>query len=140
VDIIKKPAKCALLFWEYLRAEAIQRGLFCSVISFMQADVEESFTSPHPRRWQAYLCRVGALAKGKAEPGLSHAGGTSYGAAAAAVIAAALFGLAHVPGGRELVLLSGVAAIGYGVAYRYGGMLAAVGAHFGLFTYPMLAR
>jgi uncharacterized protein len=43
--------------------------------------------------------------------------------------------------------LASLAGIGYGVAYRYGGLLAAVAAHFGLnlvhlgrFTYPMLPR
>jgi membrane protease YdiL (CAAX protease family) len=89
-----------------------------------------------------------ALFRGYIQAGIARMlAGTSYGAAAAVVIVAALFGLTHFPGGWELVLLSGVAAIGYGVAYRYGGLLAAVGAHFGLnlvhfglFTYPMLAR
>jgi CAAX protease family protein len=73
--------------------------------------------------------------------------GTAYGSWAALGIAAALFGLAHFPGGWQLMLLAGVAGVGYGIAYRYGGLLAAVIAHFGLnlvhlglFTYPMLAR
>lgn len=72
---------------------------------------------------------------------------TSYGAGAAVVIAAALFGLVHFPGGWAYMLVAGIAGLGFGIAYRYGGLLAAVVAHFGLalihiglFTYPMLAR
>ncbi|MFA5489597.1 MAG: CPBP family intramembrane glutamic endopeptidase [Candidimonas sp.] len=59
--------------------------------------------------------------------------------------AAVLFGLVHVAGGWQWVLLGSVAGIGYGLAYRFGGLQAAMLAHFGLnathfflFTYPML--
>lgn len=89
-----------------------------------------------------------ALFRGYVQAGIAHLlAGTSFGAWAAVGIAAALFGLAHFPGGWGFMLLAGIAGIGYGVAYRYGGLLAAVVAHFGLnlvhlalFTYPMLAR
>jgi membrane protease YdiL (CAAX protease family) len=44
------------------------------------------------------------------------------------------------------VLLAGLAGVGYGLAYRFGGLGAAIATHFGLnllhfglFTYPMLA-
>jgi membrane protease YdiL (CAAX protease family) len=66
------------------------------------------------------------------------------GEAIAIGVAAALFGLAHFAGGWGYVLGGGV---GYGVAYRQGGLQASVLAHFGLnllhfslFTYPMLSR
>jgi len=43
------------------------------------------------------------------------------------------------------MLLAGLAGIGYGLAYRFGGLSAAIATHFGLnvlhlvfFTYPML--
>lgn len=59
--------------------------------------------------------------------------------------AAALFGMAHIPGGWQWVVLGSAAGIGYGLAYRFGGLSAAITAHFGLnamhfflFTYPML--
>jgi membrane protease YdiL (CAAX protease family) len=65
----------------------------------------------------------------------------------ALVIAAALFGLAHVSGGWQWVVVGSIAGIGYGLAYRHGGLQASVLAHFGLnamhfflFTYPMLQR
>ncbi|AOY00578.1 CPBP family intramembrane glutamic endopeptidase [Jeongeupia sp. USM3] len=61
--------------------------------------------------------------------------------------AAALFGLAHIAGGWQWVALASIAGVGYGLAYRFGGLQAAVLAHFGLnathfflFTYPMLQR
>jgi uncharacterized protein len=60
-------------------------------------------------------------------------------------IAAVLFGLDHTAGGLQWVALSSIAGVGYGVAYRFGGLRAAVLAHFGLnvlhfflFTYPMV--
>ncbi|MGF6957837.1 CPBP family intramembrane glutamic endopeptidase [Paraburkholderia youngii] len=60
-------------------------------------------------------------------------------------VAAALFGLAHGAGGWQWIVLGSVAGIGYGLAYRFGGLSAALLAHFGLnvvhfffFTYPML--
>ncbi|AGW93017.1 MULTISPECIES: CPBP family intramembrane glutamic endopeptidase [Cupriavidus] len=61
--------------------------------------------------------------------------------------AAALFGMAHISGGWQWVVLGSVAGIGYGLAYRFGGLSAAITAHFGLnvmhfflFTYPMLGN
>ncbi|WP_241052807.1 CPBP family intramembrane glutamic endopeptidase [Achromobacter xylosoxidans] len=69
-----------------------------------------------------------------------------WGATAALSIAALLFGLAHYAGGWQWMLLAGIAGVGYGLAYRYGGLAAAVlahlglnAAHYGLFTYPMRA-
>ncbi|MDH1178923.1 CPBP family intramembrane metalloprotease [Achromobacter mucicolens] len=69
-----------------------------------------------------------------------------WGAWAALAAAAALFGLAHYAGGWQWMLLAALAGVGYGVAYRYGGLAAAVlahlglnAAHFGWFTYPMRA-
>jgi uncharacterized protein len=69
-----------------------------------------------------------------------------WGAWAALAVAAALFGLAHYAGGWQWMLLAALAGVGYGVAYRYGGLAAAVlahlglnAAHFGWFTYPMRA-
>ncbi|SHN26003.1 hypothetical protein SAMN05216593_118112 [Pseudomonas asturiensis] len=65
----------------------------------------------------------------------------------AIAITACLFGLAHLGAGWEWVLVAGMAGIGYGVAFRFGGLPAAVISHFGLnlvhfglFTYPMLDR
>lgn len=61
-------------------------------------------------------------------------------------VAAGLFGLAHVAGGWPWMALATVAGLGYGWAYRVGGLPAAVlahgglnMAHFFLLTYPMLA-
>jgi uncharacterized protein len=60
-------------------------------------------------------------------------------------VAAVVFGLAHFPGGWQWIVLATAAGFGYGLAYRYGGLGAAILAHFGLnaahflfFTYPML--
>ncbi|WP_122769988.1 CPBP family intramembrane glutamic endopeptidase [Pseudomonas viridiflava] len=65
----------------------------------------------------------------------------------AITLTACLFGLSHLGAGWEWVLLAGMAGIGYGVAFRFGGLTAAVISHFGLnlvhfalFTYPMLDR
>jgi membrane protease YdiL (CAAX protease family) len=62
-------------------------------------------------------------------------------------IAAFLFGIAHTTGGPALMLLAFIAGIGYGFAYRKGGIIASVLTHFGfnllhflLFTYPMLSK
>lgn len=59
-------------------------------------------------------------------------------------IASLLFGLMHLGAGWQWAVLAGMAGIGYGIAYRYGGLPAAVLTHFGLnlahfslFTYPM---
>jgi membrane protease YdiL (CAAX protease family) len=72
--------------------------------------------------------------------------GRPFGRTIALVVAAALFGLMHLPGGGWLwVVFGAVAGLGYGLAYRFGGLAAAVLAHFALnathfllFTYPML--
>lgn len=72
--------------------------------------------------------------------------GQRWDATAAPGVAALLFGLAHYAGGWQWMLLAGIAGVGYGVAYRHGGLAAAVlahlglnAAHYGLFTYPMRA-
>jgi membrane protease YdiL (CAAX protease family) len=72
--------------------------------------------------------------------------GQRWGATAAPGVAALLFGLAHYAGGWQWMLLAGIAGVGYGAAYRHGGLAAAVlahlglnAAHYGLFTYPMRA-
>jgi len=65
----------------------------------------------------------------------------------AAVIAGALFGIAHLAGGPASVWLAAVAGFGYGWIYASTGSLAAAIAahaglntlHFLLFTYPSLA-
>src|SRR5690606_34048947 len=54
------------------------------------------------------------------------------GEAIAVGVAAALFGLAHLAGGWSNVLVAGLAGVGYGVAYRQGGLHASVMAHFSL--------
>ena len=57
------------------------------------------------------------------------------------------FGVAHYAAGPIMILLASVAGFVYGLAYRYGGLLASVWAHFGfnlvhilLFTYPLMRR
>ncbi|MEE1923709.1 CPBP family intramembrane glutamic endopeptidase [Pseudomonas sp. 148P] len=64
----------------------------------------------------------------------------------ALLLAALLFGLAHVGGGWPWVALATLAGVGYGLAWRHGGLPAALLAHFGLnlahfvlFTYPLKA-
>lgn len=64
----------------------------------------------------------------------------------ALLLAALLFGLAHLAGGWQWFYLATLAGVGYGLAYRHGGLAAAVAchacvnlAHFALFSYPMLA-
>ena len=64
----------------------------------------------------------------------------------ALLLAALLFGLAHVGGGWPWVALATLAGAGYGLAWRHGGLPAALLAHFGLnlahfalFTYPLKA-
>ncbi|MEN7530445.1 MULTISPECIES: CPBP family intramembrane glutamic endopeptidase [unclassified Cupriavidus] len=58
---------------------------------------------------------------------------------------AILFGASHAAGGWQWMALGTLAGIGYGITYRFGGLSAAIAAHFGLnvlhfflFTYPML--
>lgn len=71
----------------------------------------------------------------------------AYGDAWAVIIAAALFGLKHFPGGWLYVLLATVAGIGYGWAYRRSGRIEAAilthfsvnTVHFLLFSYPALS-
>jgi membrane protease YdiL (CAAX protease family) len=70
-----------------------------------------------------------------------------YGATLALGCAAVLFALAHMGSGWQWGLLAGLAGVGYGLAYRFGGLPAAVATHFGvnlvhfgLFTYPMFDR
>lgn len=65
----------------------------------------------------------------------------------AIVLASVVFGLSHLGAGWQWMLLAAMAGIGYGVAYRFGGLPAAVVTHFGLnlahfslFTYPMFNR
>ncbi|AXF25740.1 CPBP family intramembrane metalloprotease domain-containing protein [Burkholderia pyrrocinia] len=65
----------------------------------------------------------------------------------ALLVGAVLFGLAHYQGGALLVLLAGLSGVGYGLAYRAGGLQSAMLAHFGvnlvqfgLLTYPFIAR
>lgn len=69
-----------------------------------------------------------------------------HGATYATAVSALAFGLVHASGGWRWVLLATLAGLAYGWAYRKGGLLGAVLAHFGLnlahftaFTYPMLA-
>ncbi|WP_028454408.1 CPBP family intramembrane glutamic endopeptidase [Chitinilyticum litopenaei] len=72
--------------------------------------------------------------------------GWRHGAALALILSALLFGLAHAAGGPVWVLVATLAGLGYGVAWRAGGLRAAVGVHFGVnavhllaFSYPQLA-
>lgn len=88
-----------------------------------------------------------ALFRGYIQGGLSR-GFThlQYGENLALLLASLLFGLVHVGAGWTWVLLATLAGVGYGLAYRFGGLGAAILTHFGLnlvhfalFTYPMLA-
>jgi membrane protease YdiL (CAAX protease family) len=70
-----------------------------------------------------------------------------YGEHLALLIASLLFGLAHWGAGWEWVMLATLAGACYGLAYRFGGLAAAMATHFGLnllhfvlFTYPMLTN
>jgi CAAX protease family protein len=65
----------------------------------------------------------------------------------AILIAAILFGLSHFQSGGEMIVLAGIAGVGYGVAYRFAGLRGSMLTHFALntthfllFTYPALAR
>ncbi|VWC52670.1 CAAX amino protease [Burkholderia aenigmatica] len=88
-----------------------------------------------------------ALFRGYVQGGLTRAlRAFAWGPWAALVIGAVLFGAAHAAGGWQWIVLGTVAGIGYGLAWRRGGLLASALAHaglnvvhFGLFTYPMLA-
>jgi uncharacterized protein len=66
---------------------------------------------------------------------------------AAIPLTAVAFGVAHFGSGLPMILLASLAGVAYGLAYRYGGLLASASAHVGLnlfhilfFTYPLLAR
>ncbi|PRD96680.1 CPBP family intramembrane glutamic endopeptidase [Burkholderia ambifaria] len=88
-----------------------------------------------------------ALFRGYVQGGLTRVlGRFGWGPWAALAIGAVLFGAAHAAGGWHWIVLGTVAGIGYGLAWRRGGLLASALAHaglnvihFGLFTYPMLA-
>jgi len=69
-----------------------------------------------------------------------------YGDNLALLLASLLFGLVHVNAGLQWTLLATIAGVGYGLAYRFGGLGAAVITHFGVnlvhfvfFVYPMMA-
>jgi membrane protease YdiL (CAAX protease family) len=87
-----------------------------------------------------------ALFRGYVQGGLRRLlAGTRGADGLALLLAAGLFALAHLGAGWDWALLAGMAGIGYGLAYRHGGLYAAMLAHFGLnvvhlflFTYPML--
>jgi membrane protease YdiL (CAAX protease family) len=60
-------------------------------------------------------------------------------------IASIAFGFLHYAGGPQMVIFASIAGVAYGNAYREGGLLASVVAHFGFnlmhflfFTYPLL--
>ncbi|PZP07498.1 MAG: CPBP family intramembrane metalloprotease [Pseudomonas protegens] len=88
-----------------------------------------------------------ALFRGYIQGGLSRRfKALPYGENLALLCAALLFGLVHLGAGWQWTLLAGIAGVGYGLAYRFGGLGAAIATHFGLnllhfglFTYPMLA-
>lgn len=88
-----------------------------------------------------------ALFRGYIQGGLSRClKNLRHGENLALLLASLIFGLAHAAAGWHWVLLAGLAGIGYGLAYRFGGLAAAIATHFGLnllhfglFTYPMLA-
>ena len=88
-----------------------------------------------------------ALFRGYIQGGLSrHLKDRPYGELLALLLASLVFGLAHIGAGWQWVLLATLAGVGYGLAYRFGGLGAAIASHFGLnllhfglFTYPMLA-
>ncbi|KVG03699.1 CPBP family intramembrane glutamic endopeptidase [Burkholderia vietnamiensis] len=88
-----------------------------------------------------------ALFRGYVQGGLTRAlGRFRWGPWAALAVGALLFGAAHAAGGWPWIVLGTLAGVGYGLAWRRGGLVAAALAHaglnaihFGLFTYPMLA-
>jgi membrane protease YdiL (CAAX protease family) len=88
-----------------------------------------------------------ALFRGYIQGGLSRCfKHLSCGENLALLLASLLFGLVHAGAGWQWVLLASLAGVGYGLAYRFGGLAAAIATHFGLnllhfglFTYPMLA-
>ncbi len=88
-----------------------------------------------------------ALFRGYIQGGLSRKfKALPYGENLALLCAALLFGLVHLGAGWQWTLLATIAGVGYGLAYRFGGLGAAIATHFGLnllhfglFSYPMLA-
>ncbi len=86
-----------------------------------------------------------ALFRGYLQGGLENAlGRRHYAKWLPLLLASGLFGVAHFAGGWQWIVLAGVAGIGYGLAYRAGGLKASMLTHFGLnllhftlFTYPM---
>uniref|UniRef100_UPI0036D2FF68 CPBP family intramembrane glutamic endopeptidase n=1 Tax=Pseudomonas sp. MD330_11 TaxID=3241255 RepID=UPI0036D2FF68 len=69
-----------------------------------------------------------------------------YGDNLALLLASQLFGLVHLGAGWHRVLLASIAGVGYGFAYRFCGLGAAIATHFGLnhlhfglFTKPIQA-
>jgi membrane protease YdiL (CAAX protease family) len=88
-----------------------------------------------------------ALFRGYIQGGLSRRfKNLPYGENLALLLASLIFGLVHLGAGWQWVLLASLAGVGYGLAYRFGGLGAAIATHFGLnllhfalFTYPMLA-
>ena len=89
-----------------------------------------------------------ALFRGYLQGGLRHRfKHLPYGENLALLLASLLFGLVHLGAGWHWALLASIAGVGYGLAYRFGGLGAAVGTHFGLnlvhfglFTYPVLSQ
>ncbi|SEC07490.1 hypothetical protein SAMN05216205_1406 [Pseudomonas mohnii] len=87
-----------------------------------------------------------ALFRGYIQGGLNRClKNLAYGENLALLLTSLLFGLAHAGAGWQWVLLASLAGVGYGLAYRFGGLSAAIATHFGLnllhfglFTYPML--
>jgi membrane protease YdiL (CAAX protease family) len=87
-----------------------------------------------------------ALYRGYVQGGLTKClAGCRHGRTVALVVATAQLARRPASGGFAWLALAGVAGVGYGLAYRYGGLRASVLAHFGLsavhfffFTYPML--
>jgi membrane protease YdiL (CAAX protease family) len=88
-----------------------------------------------------------ALFRGYIQGGLSRLlKSRPYGENLALLLASSVFGLAHAGAGWQWILLATLAGVGYGLAYRFGGLAAAIATHFGLnllhfglLTYPMLA-
>ncbi|WP_338762666.1 CPBP family intramembrane glutamic endopeptidase [Massilia sp. METH4] len=83
-----------------------------------------------------------ALVQGRLEHALRD---RRHGATLALALASVLFGIAHLGGGPVLAALATLAGIGYGLAWRRGGIEAAVLTHFAvnagrfvLLTYPAL--
>lgn len=87
-----------------------------------------------------------AFFRGYVQQGLTTLmGKRRYAAWIGLVVAALLFGLAHFAAGPAMMAIAAVAGLGYGMAYRRGGLLAAIVAHFALnalhlllFTYPLM--